>query len=492
MPNGGTLNLTFKSRIDGSLQPVLLKTPKGYTPEKSWPLLVTLHGLGDGPILANEIESIVQIGPNGRGPVWFTGPGEEDVFECLDMARKLFSVDEDRIYLCGFSMGGAATFGLGLRRPDMWAACVPVCGSCDDLDSVENGEHVAFWINTGEKDMTLSPKYSHKAYLKARELGFSNWKYTEHKDLGHRFDIDWKEVEQWLLNQKRTVNPKKVTFCTRTLAANRAHWVEVTGIKKYGRKARIEAAVKEQKIHIKTDNVSNYTLHLNDKLLDLAETVEIVENGERIFRGLLKDGCFVKDDKSGDVVRKRPGLSGPLWDIYAGACLLAYGTKTEDKSLIEAARSCAESFLDPPWMNKVSFRMAEDTAVTDEDIKEKHLVLFGNAETNKLLADIADKLPIRINGNSIAAGDKEYSGKNIGYVLIWPNPANREKYVAVFAGNSAEAIDCFCLIWPTFKSGPRGVDYGVFELIGDDEAVKWHTKGLFGTQWTWQAGEAEP
>jgi hypothetical protein len=37
-PNGGTLNLTFKSKIDGSIQPMPVRIPKGYTPKKSWPL----------------------------------------------------------------------------------------------------------------------------------------------------------------------------------------------------------------------------------------------------------------------------------------------------------------------------------------------------------------------------------------------------------------------------------------------------------------------
>jgi len=34
-PDGGTLNLTFKSKIDGSIQPLLVKIPKGYTPALS-------------------------------------------------------------------------------------------------------------------------------------------------------------------------------------------------------------------------------------------------------------------------------------------------------------------------------------------------------------------------------------------------------------------------------------------------------------------------
>ncbi len=76
---------------------------------------------------------MLQIGPYGRGDQWYTGIGEKDVFECLEMAKKVFSVDEDRISLCGFSMGGVGTFKLGLRYPDIWAACVPVCGRCDEL-----------------------------------------------------------------------------------------------------------------------------------------------------------------------------------------------------------------------------------------------------------------------------------------------------------------------------------------------------------------------
>ncbi|MCK5640794.1 MAG: hypothetical protein KAJ19_08355, partial [Gammaproteobacteria bacterium] len=156
-PPGKVLHLTFKSEVDGSRQPFVAKIPKEYTPEKKWPLLVTLHGLGDGPILVPDIDSMVQIGPYGRGSVWYTGIGEKDVFECVKTAKRIFSIDESRVYLCGFSMGGAGTFNLGLRYPDKWAACVPVCGRSGDLALVENGRHLPFWIQTGKEDTVLPP-----------------------------------------------------------------------------------------------------------------------------------------------------------------------------------------------------------------------------------------------------------------------------------------------------------------------------------------------
>jgi len=295
IPDGGIMNLTFKSKIDESFQPLLIKVPKGYTPKKSWPLLVTLHGLGDGPILATQVESMVQIGPYGRGSVWYTGIGEKDVFECIEKAKTLFSIDEDRIYLTGFSMGGIGTFNLGLTHPDIWAACVPVCGRCDDLELIENGRYLPFWINAGRQDTVVPPEYSRQVYDKAMRLGFSEWKYTEYENMAHGFEIDWKQVEGWLLTKKRIANPKQVQFRMKNLESNRAWWVEVTELKERGRYARISAAIESQKINITTDNISNYTLRLNSSLIDLTKKVYIIENGKSVFEGLLNNnGCFIK------------------------------------------------------------------------------------------------------------------------------------------------------------------------------------------------------
>jgi len=488
-PNGGTLNLTFKSKIDGSIQPLLVKIPKGYTPERSWPLLVTLHGLGDGPILAQEIEAMVQIGPYGRGSVWYSGIGERDVFECIEMAKKLFSIDEERLYLCGFSMGGTGTFDLGFRYPDVWAACVPVCGRCFSLELVENARHLPFWVNTGSKDIVIPPKYSKAAYDRARQLGFSKWKYTEYENMGHAFSINWKGIEEWFLANKRTVNPRRVSFHTKDIRYNRAYWLEVTEIKRYGKIARINAEIDGQKINIKTENVSNYTLRLNENLINVAQKIQILENDVKIFDGSLnKDSCFAKinKNKNKNAIFKRAGLSGPLWDIYSSSCLLVYGINSKDKSLIKASRKCAESFSSPAWISKVNCKIVPDKEVTKEDIAENNLVLFGNPETNKLLAQMLNKLPIKVDGNSMLVRNIKYSANNIGFVLIYPNPLNQEKYVAVFSGNTADAINCFDKIWPRFISVPKDVDFGIFEINPGKYSVRWRLKGIFGTNWDWQ------
>jgi predicted esterase len=484
---GATFNLTFKSKIDGSIQPLLVSLPRVYTPEKSWPLLVTLHGLGDGPILANDIDSMVQIGPCGRGSVWFTGIGKRDVFEAIEMAKRLFSIDPDRICLSGFSMGAVATFNLGLDYPDLWAACVPVCGECPDLSAIENARHLPFWINTGQKDLMMPPLASSIAYQKALKLGLSHWRYTEYRDMDHSFAIDWKRVQEWLLTKKRTTDPKQVCFCTKNLKSNRAYWVRLTELEQYGKPGRIHAVIDGQKITVKTDNISNYTLTLNNRLLDLTREVEILENDIRVFSGrLTSDGHFAKNKTSPHMLLKRPGLSGPLWDIYSSQSLLVYGTHSNTKDLTDAAERCAHAFANPGWMNEVSFRIVPDTAVTKKDLADNNLVLFGTTRTNKLLAQISEKLPVRMTENRILAQAGEYADPNYGYVLIYPNPLNREKYVAVFAGTTAETIDCFHRIWPGLNSTPHNIDFGIFQLTPNPNLVNWRLKGIFNSNWNWQ------
>jgi predicted peptidase len=51
---------------------------------------------------------------------------EKDVMAVLDMVRREFNVDEQRIYLMGHSMGGAGTYYLGSRHGNVWAALAPI------------------------------------------------------------------------------------------------------------------------------------------------------------------------------------------------------------------------------------------------------------------------------------------------------------------------------------------------------------------------------
>lgn len=288
----GLYNLSFKSKIDGSSQPLKVKVPTGYSSAISWPLLVTLHGLGDGPIIVSQIDSMVQIGPFGRGDKWYRGLGQKDVFESIEFAKQIFNIDPNRIYLCGFSMGGVGTFELGLKYPDVWAACVPVCGSLDDLELVENGKNLPFWINAGDIDKVIPAKYSRKAYQRAVKLGFNHWKYTENEGMGHSFRIDWGNIEKWLHSHKRIQKPSYIIFCIDE--PSRAYWIEITKKIKEKDKAKIKAQINGQVIQIQTSNVAHYSIYLDSAPIEFSKDIVITENGNEIFQGSLDRNSVVK------------------------------------------------------------------------------------------------------------------------------------------------------------------------------------------------------
>jgi dienelactone hydrolase len=479
----GVYNLTYRSKVDGSLQPLLVQIPSGYSPREKWPLLITLHGRGDGPILADGIDAMIQIGPSGRGSVDFVGIGERDVFDCINMACTLFSIDVDRLYLCGFSMGAGATFDLGLRFPHLWAACVPVCGECEDLFRIPNARHLPFWIHAGGKDIMAPPKRIREVYEQARQLGFTHWQYTEHSDMTHAFEINWKDVQTWLLSHRRVHTPKQCTLVTSDMRSNTAYWTVVTALDDYGRLARIDAEITGQTVRLKTDNVSSYMLDLSGGQIDVGQEVRVLQNDHEVFRGLLDETRrLIKTSGRTEALCKRPGLSGPLWDIYSGTCLLIYGTSGE-QALVQAARHCAESFADPEWMSGVAFGIVADKETSDAMVREHNIVLFGSDRSNAVLARLGDKLPIRMEGADIISGCRVYSGPDTGYVLIYPSPFNPEHYVAVFAGNTPRAANCFERIWPRLTSVPRDIDFGVFQLVSGNEDPRWLEKGIFDTYW---------
>ena len=60
----------------------------------------------------------------------------------LEMVRKEFNIDEKRIYLIGHSMGGAGTWHLGTKYPDIWAGLAPIApaafGQPTGLDKIKH------------------------------------------------------------------------------------------------------------------------------------------------------------------------------------------------------------------------------------------------------------------------------------------------------------------------------------------------------------------
>lgn len=134
----------------------------------------------------------------------------QTIHEILDLLEKEFSIDANREYVTGLSMGGECTWMSIIERPDRFAAAVPVCAGDKfiGMDAAERGKKFArfpLWIFHGAKDPTISVNVSREVVQALRDAG-GNPKYTEYPEAKHNsWEKAYREPEliEWLFAQKR-------------------------------------------------------------------------------------------------------------------------------------------------------------------------------------------------------------------------------------------------------------------------------------------------
>jgi poly(3-hydroxybutyrate) depolymerase len=143
---------TYDFKDAGKDMEYALFVPSTYDKAKKSPLMIALHGLGGNPQgilryggftdLAEKHGYILAapMGYNQRGwygarplvkgkdddPKNISELSEKDVMNVLDIVKKEYSIDNDRVYLMGHSMGGGGTWHLGIKYPELWAAIAPI------------------------------------------------------------------------------------------------------------------------------------------------------------------------------------------------------------------------------------------------------------------------------------------------------------------------------------------------------------------------------
>ncbi|MDF1863758.1 MAG: alpha/beta hydrolase-fold protein [Saprospiraceae bacterium] len=129
----------------------------------------------------------------------------ELVLELIDNLLITKSIDNSRIYLCGLSMGGFGSFDLLARKPDFFAAAIPICGGGNPLVAKLYADNTAMWIFHGDADVVVPVEGSRKMYQVLKELG-ANVRYTEYPGVNHNsWDKAFAEPSflEWLFSQKK-------------------------------------------------------------------------------------------------------------------------------------------------------------------------------------------------------------------------------------------------------------------------------------------------
>jgi predicted peptidase len=224
----------FKSK-SGLTMPYRILKPSNYDPKKRYPMVLCLHGAGGRGIenrskgteaftalseatVKNKYPCFILTPQCPKKKQWVNTPWKngsysiaktpvskelEIVVQILDSVEKEFSIDVERIYVTGQSMGGYATWDILLRNPKRFAAAIPICGA-GDPNEAQSIVHVPIWAFHGEKDTVVPTKGSQEMIKVLKELG-GNTKYTQYKDVGHNsWSKAWAEEDliSWLFKQR--------------------------------------------------------------------------------------------------------------------------------------------------------------------------------------------------------------------------------------------------------------------------------------------------
>ncbi len=495
----------FRSRIDQTVQPYGLVIPESYTfaGKDRFRLDLWFHGRGERLSETAFIqERMTQQGriaprdtivlhPYGRYSNAFKFAGEVDVLEAWEHARQNYRIDDNRVAVRGFSMGGAGCWQLAVHYPDLFFAANPGAGFSETpefLKSFQQETLTPTWYEqklwqwydcpgyarnlfqlptiaySGELDVQKQAADVMEQAMARVDLRLTHIIGPETKHSIHADSLRTIEEKlERLAEQGRERLPREIRFATYTLKYNRCYWVTVTALDEHWKQATVTGKILGgNTVSLAVENVRGLrlTIPAGRSPLALDKNVEIVvasrpEDLASPFANLPKlkaarpgsDGSFEAelyfDGKQWQLgsppasgLVKRHNLQGPIDDAFMDSFIVVRSTGKARHAAVERwANAELERFV-REWRRQ--FRgdaiVKADIEITDEDIANNHLILFGDFQSNAVLRSIADELPIPWSPERIVVGEKTYDAAHHAPVMIYPNPANPQRYVVLNSG----------------------------------------------------------
>ncbi|MCP4230274.1 MAG: hypothetical protein GY771_09020, partial [bacterium] len=165
--------------LDNITRPWVLYVPESYDPAQPTPLMVVLHGginsislppdplgyaEGHGLSILGRDFGMLLIFPMGQmGATWWDKVGMGNISNLVRTVKREFNVDDDRVYMGGFSDGASAAFLYAMARPNDYAAFVALNGHMG-VGSLDGGlsmypvnlSNTSVYVTTTDRDNLYS------------------------------------------------------------------------------------------------------------------------------------------------------------------------------------------------------------------------------------------------------------------------------------------------------------------------------------------------
>ncbi|HEY5807012.1 MAG TPA: prolyl oligopeptidase family serine peptidase [Povalibacter sp.] len=479
---GGFKRLAYVDPIDGSVQFCRAYLPLDYSAQRSWPLILSLHGFNPAnpeypgwwsvdqrhASIADK-KPVIYIEPHGRGNAQYAGPGEKDVLRCLEEAKRAFKVDDDRVYITGESMGGHGTWWIASRHPQLFAAVAPVYGGWDfrvtsisgpptapppanardayflerisSFVSAENLLNLPLYVVHGDSDQAVSVENSRHIVRMLQQWGY-DVRYHEMPGWGHE-DLKQRElIADWLLTQRRNPAPDHVRVRSADLGGAEAYWVKVESFEEPMQVVRADAQVIEPGVvRLDTSNVGRIALTLPPSLRGSSGSIKVMWNGKPHDVSLTDGVARLSSPAKAASIRKRPGFDGPLPAVMSTPFVIVVGTTARDSNMKQyiAERAGEIQSMWQTWQHQ-PLRLMLDTDVTSQHEREYSLVLIGGPDENAVTRRLASKLPFKITRDAITVDGRTWQATDSVLQMLYPSPVAPDRYVLVAAASSAEGM----------------------------------------------------
>ncbi len=245
--------------LDGVRRPLCWYVPESYDPSKKTPLLVCLHGGVGRPDLTEDPEGDVRKSPflklanekgylllfpfGQEGATWWDSIGVSNVLSQLRSTKRKFNVDDNRVYMTGFSDGASGSFFFAMCHPTDFAAFLPLNGH-PGVGSIDGGTQTYFvnlvnrplWVVNTDLDQ-LYPDKAIRPMMELAQRAGANILYRVYTGIGHSFDYAEKEIPvmaRLMDTRPRVVNAPFIRWETAYPSLGRCGWLSIDGVKSDG------------------------------------------------------------------------------------------------------------------------------------------------------------------------------------------------------------------------------------------------------------------
>ncbi len=299
--------------------PYYVQLPPEYDPYHRYPTIITLNGAGTRPSHqldwwaggrdANGMRRgqamrngyiVVAIDwiKEGQKSYGYSAREHHTVLSSLRDACRRFSIDTDRVYLSGHSMGGDAAWDLALAHPDLWAGVIPIVARGDKYCALywTNGALVPFYFVGGELDgdkTVVNAKFLDR-YFRSQSMPF-DVTVVEYLGRGHEhFSDEIQRIFEWMGKKERNFAPRSINAVTMRPWDNFFYWMQLDELPPAGivlpadwppkrgfHPVTLDASIKGNTITVRT-GARKVSVWLTPDMVDFNQPIKVTVNAQKI------------------------------------------------------------------------------------------------------------------------------------------------------------------------------------------------------------------